>query len=61
MAALLQLFGANPLGGLVLAIIVPVVIVAFGTYVGVLMALQSFFDASSWQEATQPVDAEEEG
>ena len=61
MAVLLQLLGANPLGGLVLAIIVPVVVVAFGTYVGVLMALQSFFDASSWQEATRPDDTEEEG
>ena len=59
MAALLQLFGANPLGGLVLAIIVPVVVVAFGTYVGVLMALQSFFDASSWQEAMRTGDTEE--
>ncbi|WP_049911633.1 hypothetical protein [Natrinema limicola] len=59
MAVLLQLLGANPLGGLVLAIIVPVVVVAFGTYVGVLMALQSFFDASSWQEAMRTGDTEE--
>ena len=59
MAALLQLFGANPLGGLVLAIVVPLVVVAFGTYIGVLMALQSFFDASSWQEATRTGDAQE--
>jgi len=59
MAVLLQLFGANPLGGLVLAVLVPLVVIAFGTYVGVLMALQSFFDASSWQEATQSGDAEE--
>ncbi|WP_167768547.1 hypothetical protein [Haloarcula amylovorans] len=53
----LQMFGINPLGSLVLAIVVPVVIIAFGTYAGVLMALQSFFDESSWQDVST---AEEE-
>jgi hypothetical protein len=52
----LQLFGANPLGGLVLALVVPLIVVAFGSYVGVLMALQTFFDASSWQEAVAERD-----
>jgi len=59
MAVLLQLLGANPIGGRVLAIIVPVVVVAFGTYFAVLMELQSFFDASSWQEAMRTGDTEE--
>jgi hypothetical protein len=39
------------IGGLVIALVVPTLIVAFGSYVGVLMALQSFFGASSWTEA----------
>jgi hypothetical protein len=50
----LQVFGGSyGLGNLVIAVIVPVLIVAFGTYVGVLVALQSFFEASSWQEASR--------
>ena len=48
----LQMFGINPLGGFVLALVVPFVIVVFGTYVGVLMALQSFFGESSWQDVS---------
>ncbi|MCU4801178.1 hypothetical protein OB920_12425 [Halobacteria archaeon HArc-gm2] len=48
----LQLAGMNPLGSLVLAIVVPVLIIAFGTYVGVLVALQSFFGESSWQDVS---------
>jgi len=48
----LQMFGINPLGSLVLALVVPFVLVAFGTYVGVLMALQSFFGESSWQDVS---------
>ena len=48
----LQMFGINPLGSLVLALVVPLVVVAFGTYVGVLMALQSFFGESSWQDVS---------
>ncbi|MEF8852234.1 MAG: hypothetical protein V5A44_02800 [Haloarculaceae archaeon] len=50
----LQAFGSYGLGNLVIAVVVPVLVVSFGTYVGVLMALQSFFDASSWQEAVAP-------
>jgi hypothetical protein len=46
------MFGLNPLGSLVLALVVPLVVVAFGTYVGVLMALQSFFGESSWQDVS---------
>jgi hypothetical protein len=46
----LQMFGINSLGSLVLALVVQLLIVAFGTYVGVLMALQSFFGESSWQD-----------
>jgi hypothetical protein len=38
------------LGGLVLALVVPTAVVAFGTYVGVLTALQSFFGESTWQD-----------
>jgi cytochrome b len=48
----LQMFGINPLGSLVLALVIPLVIVVLGTYVGVLMALQSFFGESSWQDVT---------
>jgi cytochrome b len=46
------MFGINPLGSLVLALVVPLVVVALGTYVGVLMALQSFFGESSWQDVS---------
>lgn len=49
----LQVFGvAAPLFDLVLAFVLSVLVVAAGTYVGVLMALQTFFDASSWEAAT---------
>lgn len=51
MAIPLQFLGVNPLADLVLVLVVPLLVVAFGSYVGVLMALQSFFEASSWQEA----------
>ena len=47
----LQLLGSSGIGELVILLVVPVVLVAFGTYVGVLMALQSFFEASSWDAA----------
>jgi hypothetical protein len=47
----LQYLGASGLGELVLVVLVPLLVVAFGSYVGVLMALQSFFGASTWQEA----------
>jgi putative Mn2+ efflux pump MntP len=46
----LQMSGINPLGSVVLALVIPLVIVVLGTYVGSLMALQSFFGESSWQE-----------
>ena len=46
----LKMFGINPLAELVFGFFVSVLIVAFGTYVGVLMALQSFFEESSWQD-----------
>jgi hypothetical protein len=49
---LLQTFGSYGLGSVVIALVIPVLVVAFGTYVGVLVALQSFFEASSWDEAT---------
>ncbi|MCU4716750.1 hypothetical protein [Halapricum hydrolyticum] len=48
----LQLYGINPLGELILAVVVSIVLVAIGTYVGVLMALQSFFGESSWEDVT---------
>jgi hypothetical protein len=56
----LLLFGLNPLGELVILIAVPLLVVAFGTYVGVLMALQSFFDASSWREVSRSESADTE-
>jgi|GEM_PF-2586009 len=49
------LFGANPLGGILIALVVPTLMVIFGTYVGVLGALQTFFGEDSWQDV---VDAE---
>ena len=49
---LLQMLGTNSLGSLVLALFVPLLIVVFGTYIGVLMALQSFFGESSWQDVS---------
>ena len=47
----LQAFGSYGLGSLVIALVVPVLVVAFGTYVGVLMALQEFTGAESWDDA----------
>lgn len=47
----LQTLDGGGIGELVILLVVPVLIVAFGSYVGVLMALQSFFGASSWTEA----------
>ena len=60
--SLATLAGASSIGDVVLLLVVPLVVVAFGTYVGVLMALQSFFGESSWQEATAsgpPADGSE--
>ncbi|WP_254767071.1 hypothetical protein [Salinilacihabitans rarus] len=48
----LQVFGIDTLGSSVLALIVPFVIVLFGTYLGVLGALQTFFGESSWQDVS---------
>jgi len=48
----LQIFGFNPLGSLVLGLVVPFVIVVFGTYLGVLGALRTFFGESSWQDVS---------
>jgi hypothetical protein len=47
----LQAFGSYGLGSLVLALVIPTLVVAFGTYIGFLVALQTFFEASSWREA----------
>jgi hypothetical protein len=49
---MIQVLGGSPLASLVIALVVPVILVAFGTYVGVLMALQEFFGAESWDDAT---------
>ncbi|WP_440991754.1 hypothetical protein [Haloarchaeobius baliensis] len=48
---MIQVLGGSGLAALVIALVVPIVLVAFGTYVGVLMALQEFFGAESWDEA----------
>jgi hypothetical protein len=58
MSPLLQMMG-HGIGELVLALVVPLVLVILGTYVGVLMALQSFFGASSWREAMHAEASEE--
>jgi len=49
---LLGIFGVDPFVEIVLGLVVSVLTVAFGTYVGVLVALQSFFGESSWQDVT---------
>ena len=48
MLTALQMAGSRILGELVLQVLVPVLVVAFGTYIGVLVALQSFFGEESW-------------
>ena len=48
----LQIIGGSGIGELVILLVVPTLVVAFGSYVGVLMALQSFFGASSWEETS---------
>ncbi|MFD1648059.1 hypothetical protein [Haloarchaeobius litoreus] len=53
---MIQVLGGSGVAGLVIALVVPVVLVAFGTYVGVLMALQEFFGADSWDEAVDETE-----
>lgn len=48
----LQLFGIDPLVEVILVFVVSVLVIALGTYLGVLVALQSFFGESSWQDVT---------
>jgi len=50
MVPLLSALGDAGVAGLLLAVVVPTLVVALGTYIGVSMALQSFFDGSSWSE-----------
>ncbi|WP_254830222.1 hypothetical protein [Haloglomus salinum] len=54
----MQFAGTGGVGGLVIALVVPFLLVAFGSYVGVLMALQSFFGAESFAEAVESVENE---
>ncbi len=54
----MQFAGTGGVGGLVIALVVPFLLVAFGSYVGVLMALQSFFGAESFVEAVESVENE---
>ena len=42
------------LGGVALGVVLSAAVVALGTYVGVLMALQSYFDADRWSEVEWP-------
>lgn len=58
MALPMQFAGTGGVGGLVIALVVPFLLVAFGSYVGVLMALQSFFGAESFVEAVESVENE---
>ncbi|WP_187292612.1 hypothetical protein [Salinarchaeum sp. Harcht-Bsk1] len=48
----LQAIAGTSLGSIIVALVVPFLVVAFGTYVGALMALQSFFGESSWQDVS---------
>ena len=50
---MLQLPVFTGFGGVALALVLSVLLVAFGTYVGVLMALQTFFGGSTWTERTR--------
>jgi len=50
----LQLFGINPLAELVLIFGFLVLTIGIGTYLGVLMALQSFFGESTWEDVSTP-------
>jgi hypothetical protein len=50
MALPLALLGADSFGGLLLVLLVGFVIVVFGTFLGVLGALRTFFGAATWQE-----------
>ena len=46
-----QLFLGGP-AGLLLGLVVSVLVVTLGTYFGVLLALQSFFERDSWKSAS---------
>ncbi|MFW6376388.1 MAG: hypothetical protein ACOC0F_00275 [archaeon] len=54
----LQALALEGFGGIALAFLASVVTVAFGTDVGVLMALRSFFDVSKWDEIESGEDDE---
>jgi len=43
-------------GGLVLALLILFLVVTFGTYVGVLMALQSYFGPGTWDDEAVPAE-----
>jgi hypothetical protein len=58
MLTALQMAGSRILGALVLELLIPVLVVAFGTYVGVLVALQSFFGESSWAAVVEDGDGD---
>ena len=45
----LAVFGTANWALLVFSMLVSVIVVALGTYLGVTLALQSFFGASSWE------------
>lgn len=47
----LQVLGATDPVELVFVLSALLLVVMLGSYFGVLLALQAFFDASSWQEA----------
>lgn len=50
---MIQVLADSGLGGLFIVLVVPTLLVALGTYVGVLMALQEFFGAESWADAVE--------
>lgn len=45
--------GVGGLEGVVLGLVVSILVVAFGTYVGVTFALHSFFGTDSWEDASR--------
>lgn len=48
----LQMSGINPLVELLLVFVVSILTIAFGTYMGALVALRSFFGEPSWQDVS---------
>lgn len=56
MALPLAFLGADSVTGTALALLALFAIVVFGTYLGVLGALRTYFGAATWQETVDSTD-----